>query len=357
MLVSAYSLVVSFRAAGDRLREAFFMNIYDIAKLAGVSIATVSRVVNGSNKVSEKTRTRVLSIIEQEGYTPNVFAQGLGLHTMHTVGILVPDISDLYMSCAVSYLEEQLQIYGYDCILSCSGFDPAKKAAHTQMLLSKHIDALILVGSTYSGHGKDPCETDYIRNAALQVPVFLINGSVAGDNIYCSVSEDRQAVFDATTRLIENGRRRILFLTDSRSYSAAEKKAGFLSALEKAGLPADPALQLMAPDEISGVRDLLLEKKLSFDAAIATDDVMAVGVLKYAAAKGISVPKELAVIGCNNSVLSVSCEPELSSIDNRAGSLCQDTIDHLIAVLGGSTDIPQICHASCRLVCRQTTDF
>ena len=94
------------------------MNIYDIAELSGVSIATVSRVVNGSEKVSEKTRKKVLEIIEQNGYTPNVFAQGLGLHTMHTIGILVPDIADPYMSSAVSYLENQLQSYGYDCILS-----------------------------------------------------------------------------------------------------------------------------------------------------------------------------------------------------------------------------------------------
>ena len=72
------------------------MNIYDIAKMAGVSIATVSRVVNGSDKVSEKTKRRVMEVIEKEGYTPNVFAQGLGLNTMHTAGILVPDISDLY---------------------------------------------------------------------------------------------------------------------------------------------------------------------------------------------------------------------------------------------------------------------
>ena len=81
------------------------MNIYDIAKLAGVSIATVSRVMNGSDRVSEKTRQKVLSIIEEESYTPNIFAKGLGLHTMHTIGILVPTISDMYMSRAVSYLE------------------------------------------------------------------------------------------------------------------------------------------------------------------------------------------------------------------------------------------------------------
>ncbi len=333
------------------------MNIYDIAKLAGVSIATVSRVVNGSDKVSERTRQRVLAIIEKEGYTPNVFAQGLGLHTMHTVGILVPDIADPYMSCAVSYVEDQLQIYGYGCILSCSGFEQAQKESHIQMLLSKHIDALILIGSTYSGHGKDPAETDYIRSAALQIPVFLINGAVEGNNIYCSVSCDRQAVYEAVSALLRKGRRRILFLTDSRSYSAAEKRAGCEEALRQAGLDPDPSLFRMVPDDIHKVRELLLSENSAFDAVMATDDVMAVGALKYAAARNLRVPEDLAVIGYNNSTLAVCCEPELTSIDNRSRRLCQDTVDHLIAVLGGSRDVPGSIAVSCQLIARDTTDF
>lgn len=97
------------------------MNIYDIADMAGVSIATVSRVVNGSPNVSEKTKKKVLDVIEKADYTPNVFARGLGLDSMKTIGILCPDISDLYMAEAVSALEKKLHEHGYDCILGCSG--------------------------------------------------------------------------------------------------------------------------------------------------------------------------------------------------------------------------------------------
>ena len=93
------------------------VNIYDVAKLSGVSIATVSRVVNGSTKVSEKTRRKVLDVMEQCGYTPNVFARGLGLDSMKTIGILCPDISDAFIAQAVAFLEERLHQYEYDCIL------------------------------------------------------------------------------------------------------------------------------------------------------------------------------------------------------------------------------------------------
>ena len=92
------------------------MNIYDIAELAGVSIATVSRVVNGSPRVSEQTRQKVLSVMEENNYTPNVFARGLGLDSMQIIGIICPDVSDSYMASSVAFLERRLRGYDYDCI-------------------------------------------------------------------------------------------------------------------------------------------------------------------------------------------------------------------------------------------------
>ena len=111
-----------------------------------MSIATVSRVVNGSPRVSEKTKQKVLAVMDENDYTPNVFARGLGLGSMKTVGIICPDISDSYMSKAVSYLEGRLHEYGYDCILGCSGFTQKEKENYVNLLLSKKIDTLVLVG-------------------------------------------------------------------------------------------------------------------------------------------------------------------------------------------------------------------
>lgn len=334
------------------------MNIYDIARLSGVSIATVSRVVNGSSKVSEKTRRRVLDVIEKEGYTPNVFAQGLGLNTMHTIGILVPNIADIYMSTAVSFLEDRLQDYGYDCILSCSRFEQDKKESHVRMLLSKHIDALILVGSTYAGHGLDEHETDYIREAAKQVPVFIINGIVLGDNVYFSVCRDRQAAHDAVSALIKRGKKEILYLTDSRSYSATEKMKGYEEALSEAGLPVIGDRKIWVKDDALYVRDILLQyQSLTFDAIFATDDTIAAGAVKYAHVRGLSIPDELSIIGYNNSAFAVNCEPEITSIDGRLEQLCHDTVDNLIRVLGGATDVPGNLSLPGLLVKRSTTDF
>lgn len=335
------------------------MNIYDIAKLSGVSIATVSRVINGSSKVSERTRRKVLSVIEKADYTPNVFAQGLGLNTMHTIGILVPDIADIYMSNAVSILEKYLSEYGYDCILSCSTFDQEAKEAHVRMLLSKHIDGLILVGSTYAGHGIDDHETDYIREAAAQVPVFIINGKVHGENVYSSVSEDRVAVRDATSFLIKAGRKKILFLTESSSYSASEKQKGYEEALSSYGLPVSGDLKIkLRSAEPHYVRDILLQySKLTFDAVITTNDSIAVGAVKYANVRSLFIPEDIAIIGYNNSSLAVTCEPEITSIDGRSEQLCHDTILNLVNLLNQKSEIPELLSVPSQLIKRNTTNF
>lgn len=117
------------------------MNIYDISKKAGVSIATVSRVMNGSDKVSEKTRQKILDIMKETGYTPNAFARGLTFNTMKTIGLLCADCSDHFLATAISYLEKGFRANGYDCILCCTGYELKTKQSYLKLLLSKKVDA------------------------------------------------------------------------------------------------------------------------------------------------------------------------------------------------------------------------
>ena len=334
------------------------MNIYDIAKLAGVSIATVSRVVNGSPRVSEQTRQKVLSVMEENDYTPNVFARGLGLDSMQIIGIICPDVADAYMARAVSFLERRLKEYGYDCILYCSGHEQQKKEEAVDLIMKKRIDALILVGSTYTGYGDgDASSAEYIRRAAEKIPVFLINGKISGENIYSVYNKDEEAVYDAVSRLIRSGRKRILFLTDSRSYSVSQKMEGYERALRENGLPVLGELKLLTENRIHQVRDILLARRaLEYDSVLATDDALAVGAVKYANAKGLKIPEELSVIGYNNSEYSVCCEPELTTIDNTAEKLCNLTIDNIMKLLKGE-DVPAEVPVECMLVKRCTTDF
>ena len=146
------------------------MNIYDISRRAGVSIATVSRVLNNSPHVSEATRKKVMAVIEGTGYVPNAFARGLGLNTMKTIGLLCPDASDPYLAQALTYLERNFRQKGYDCLLSCTGRELAARQQGVELLRSRHVDGMVLMGSTFIEDAS--ADNDYIRDAARRYLVL-----------------------------------------------------------------------------------------------------------------------------------------------------------------------------------------
>lgn len=238
----------------------------------------------------------------------------------------------------------------------CSGYEYDDKINAVTTILRKKIDALILVGSDYAGYG-ETAETDYLDKAGSEVPVFLINGYVPCSGVYCVLSDNYQAVYDAVSDLIEAGRKRILFLYDSNSYSATQKLRGYEDALRDNGLPHSEELKIFVQNKISKVQEVLSEHKtLEFDAVMTTDDGLAVGALKYARTKNLSVPEAVNIIGYNNSELAVCCEPELSSIDSQNEILCKTAVDSLMLLLDGqAVRHKKIVH--CSLIKRYTTNF
>ena len=333
------------------------MTIYDIAELAGVSIATVSRVVNDSPRVSEKTKIRVRKVMDENDYSPNPFARGLQLNSMKTVGIICPDISDEYMARSVSFIEKELRPNGYDYLLFCSGYSREGREHALESMLKKKVDALILIGSQFMGSSWTHEETEYVRKASLELPVFLINGYVDAENVYCVLVDDYEAMHDAASKLLASGRKRILFLHDSDSYSSMQKMNGYEAAIREYGLPVLGGLKLKLSGSISDVRDILLAKKtLVFDAAICSTDKLAVSVIKYARDRGLSVPGDIAVMGCNDSELALACEPELTSIYNAIQEMDRTVVNGLVKCLAGEKTEHRII-LKAKLIKRSTTDF
>ncbi|MCR4587755.1 MAG: LacI family transcriptional regulator [Lachnospiraceae bacterium] len=333
------------------------MNIYDISEKAGVSIATVSRVINGNAKVSEKTRQKILAIIEETGYTPNAFARGLGLNTMKTIGILCADCSDAYLASAIYHFERELRSHDYDVILCCTGYEQANKEKYLNLLMSKHVDAVILAGSNFIDTGSDPDSNSYIRDAAGEIPVIILNGFVDLPGVYCVLSDDQESVYSVTASLLEQGATSPLFLSRSDSYSGLQKKKGFIRALKENGMKDGEKRVLSTPGTIEENTELLLKKAaagLVFDAVICSEDELAIAALKYAKQAGRLVPKDLSIVGFNNSKMSLCCEPELTTIDNRLSYACASAVDLLMKVMAGE-DVPGKLLISSNLVVRGTT--
>ena len=334
------------------------MNIYDISKKAGVSITTVSRVINGSDKVSEATRRRVLAVIEENGYTPNAFARGLGLDTMHTVGILMVDPSDPNacnsFTQSLGSLQRELRRYNFDSVLYCVGYDMRDKAQTLRIMCARKLDAVIILGSFFIEN--NPKDNLCIIETARSLPVILINGSLEGENIYSFLCDDRQSAWDATAALIASGCRRILFLHQGDSLSERRKQEGYTGALKQAGLEADSAYVRTCPLGIREGADFVeeLSRGLSFDAVLATEDSIAMSVLKYANRNRIAVPEDLSLIGYNNTMLAECCHPTLSTVDNNTEAACIMAVSALMQVLRG-VKTPARTTVSSELVFREST--
>ena len=204
-----------------------------------------------------------------------------------------------------------------------------------------------------------PKDNDYILKAAHDIPVMLVNGYLEGENIYSTVCDDYSAVYDAVSRLIRSGSRRILYLYTSYSYSGLNKMDGYKAALTSCGLPVREDLIHQCPKNLEDARDLLLrlsKQGIDFDAVVTSDDSLAVGAVKYAHAKGISVPDQLSIIGYNNSLLSRCTDPEITSIDSRVETLCTTTVKTLMEVFSGES-VPSRTTIASDLIKRNTTNF
>ena len=366
------------------------INIYDVSKKAGVSIATVSRVLNGNTRVSEKTRDKVINAMKELDYTPNVFARGLGLNTMKTIGIMCIDSSDIYLANAVYYLEQELRKYNYDSILCCTGKDYNNKKNYLELLLSKRVDGIILAGSQFVENTSEH-NNDYIINAAKDVPIVLVNGYLDADNIYSVMCNDEEAVYNATKLLINNSHRNIVYLYTSTSchcmkysyinklyysyinnshrnivylytstsYSGMNKYRGYLKAINEAGITLPDEFHHLCGKNISHARDYLTylyDKGMKFDAVMTSDDSIAAGAVKFAHTHGIRIPEDLEVIGYNNSVLSLCTEPELTSIDSKVEELSSCAVSVLMKVLSGE-DADNHSIIAADIIKRNTTIF
>jgi len=307
------------------------MNIYDIANKAGVSIATVSRIINKKGNVSPKTEERVLKVIAEMGYTPNAFARALGLNSIKMVGVLCSDVSDKHYAKAVSIIERELRAKEYDSILACTGGGLEDKKKAINVLLSKRVDALILVGSIF----QEKTDNSHIKIAAEKIPVIIINGEYSYENTYSISCDEKDAVKQCVTELSRAGHKDIVYMYDVESFSGMNKISGYKEGMKNANLLLSPQNIIKCERTLESAKQALLDaldRGLSFSAVVTSEDVMAVGALKAFAARNIKVPDDVAVVGFNNSVLSECSTPALTSINNRIEDLCTSAVKTMLDV-------------------------
>lgn len=323
----------------------------DVARLAGVSIATASKALNGRAHVSPATRAVVLEAAERLSYSPNALAQGLRALRTGIVGLLTSDLEGR-LSIPILMGAEDAFGAGRTSVLLCDARgDSIREAHHLQTLLSRRVDGLIVVGAR-----PDPRPS---VGRDLPVPVVYAYAPSADPADLSLVSDNVSGARLAVQHLIEVGRRSIAHITGDPTYGAAQDRAaGALAELAEQGLElAGGRVYFGSWSEAWGrnATKMLLSQTREIDAVFAGSDQIARGVIDTLHAAGLEVPGDIAVIGFDNwEIFTTSSRPPLSSIDMNLEVLGRVAAERLSAALGGDLRAG-VESLPCRLVPREST--
>ncbi|MDR7000528.1 catabolite control protein A [Neobacillus niacini] len=288
------------------------ITIYDVAREANVSMATVSRVVNGNPNVKPVTRKKVLEVIERLGYRPNAVARGLASKKTTTVGVIIPDISNIFYAELARGIEDIATMYKYNIILSNSDQNKDKELHLFNTMLGKQVDGLVFMGGNITPEHVEEFEKS-------PVPIVLA-GSIEESETIPSVNIDyEQAAFDAVKEFIDKGHKNIAYIVGPlyEPENTEKKLKGYKHALEEAGIPFNEELIVEGDYTYdSGIEafDKLLEAQNRPTAILVASDEMALGVIHGAQDKGYHIPDDFEVITSDNTRLSLMVRPQLTTV-------------------------------------------
>jgi DNA-binding LacI/PurR family transcriptional regulator len=284
----------------------------DVARLAGVSRATVSYVVNnGPRPVSEETRARVIAAIQKIGYRPNELARNLRTNRTFTLGLIVPDTHNSYFSEVARGIENIAFEQGYTVFLCHSGSNLNREMQYVNMLQAQRVAGVIWIPGTIDF-------TPYHKLKEYGVPAVVIDRLVPDEVVPAVVADNYQGGFLATTHLIELGHKRIGFIRRHVDMSHSQGRYdGYLSALRAHSIEIDDNLVVKGGFTLDDGRravKTLLELRNPPTAVFAYNDTMAIGGLRAAHEAGLDVPNDLSIVGFDNIALSGFTCPALTTV-------------------------------------------
>jgi LacI family transcriptional regulator len=289
-----------------------YMNvtIYDVAREAGVSMATVSRVLNGTAVVKEETKQKVKQAIERLGYRPNAVARGLASKRTKTIGVIVPDVSAVGISEIVRGIEDIAVMYRYHIILVNSDAQLERETDLIGTMWEKQVDGIVFM----SKHVLPEHVETFVQ---AQIPVVLCATEDPERRIPSVNIDHTQAVYDATHHLIEKQSSTLLYVGDRAEYSvsSASRLKGFHKACKNAGVQMH-LLELPNLGYETGYKQMLeyLEANPAPDGVVTASDELALGVIHALQEKGLSIPNDVQIIGYENTRLATMVRPQLTTI-------------------------------------------
>ena len=309
------------------------MTIYDIAKEAGVSASTVSRVMNGKPGISEKTREKIRALLEKHSFTPDAAARGLVTQSSGIVGILIEDITVAHHAVSAAVIEQEMMKLGYCCITMSIGNSIEKRTEYIRTLGERRVQGVFMIGSTFM--------TEEVRGLVSlhipEIPVVMVNGFLDLPNVSGIVTDEEEGIRNCVAFLASAGRKHIVFANDNPTPSNLGKEQGYLKGIGSlAGFrPVVARAESASLEAGYRVTEEILKNYPETDAIIYSIDLIAAGGLRCASDMGKAVPSDLAVIGVDNGLFSEICNPKITSLDNKIREASEIAADMMKKGLAG----------------------
>ncbi len=330
-------------------RPAGPITVVDVAQRAGVSVSTVSRILNGTARVSDDKRRAVEAAVEALQFQPNPSARSLKMGTTMSIGVLVQDIDSPFFTRLLRGIEEGLQGTGYVPIVVSGHWNAVEEAERIRLLMSRRIDGLVLL----CGHLPDKAIVEFAR----QQPISVAGRVLEGPNVQATWLDQVQAGYLATQHLLAMGHRRIAHIAGPADHTdAGLRQKGYVKALEEHGLKPDPALGTRSDfNETGGLMAMnrLLDGGQPFSAVFAANDQSAYGAMMAMHRRGIRVPDDVSVIGIDDLPASAFLTPPLTTVHQPLYEVGRHAACALLRLLGQEVALPEI--PALRLALRETT--
>jgi LacI family transcriptional regulator len=325
-----------------------------IAGELGVSITTVSKVLNNRADISDATRSRVLAKVEELGYQRNAVARSLSLRRTHTLGIVIPDLMHSFFVEVIAGIEPVASVRGYGLLLCSSGEDPRKERAELELLRGRQVDGVVLASANASGN------SDMLKQLTRQGTSLVMIDRDDHPSVKCHrvLTDDKRVGELATAHLLELGRRAIAHIAGPPIVHARRRECGWREALEDRGIT--PIDNWLAPGgfmEGDGYRAMkrLLTVKPRIDAVFAANDPAAIGAMKAIWETGLRVPEDIAVVGVGDIALGDLLRVPLTTVGWSRHDQGRDAAELLLDGLDRDEDPPQRIIIPPRLIVRESS--
>jgi LacI family transcriptional regulator len=314
------------------------ITIYDLARKLNISSATVSRALKDDPVVSKKTRKRISELAEEMGYRSNNFARNLRTQRTNTIGVIVPRLNSYFMSTVIAGMESIANSEGYNLIISQSSESAQKEMASAKTMFNNRVDGL-LVSLAYDTDAIPHFEAFIKKN----IPLIFFD-RVDDHNICTSVLiNNRKAAYEATTHLINQGRKRIVYITATPKRNVyVDRLKGYKEALSDKQIDFREEYVLICNlSQESGVEAAAIIRRMSPlpDAVFVANDNCAAGCMVALKQSGIRIPQDIAFAGFNNDPVSTVVEPNLTTINYPGYEMGQVAARNLINHLSGASSI------------------